>query len=90
MAFKLWYNSYSHLFNNLNSSLLEKTIFVHYEQLLSGEAIQVLSEKLCVNINSDFVEPKLNRSQPGIGIPNEVRQLYNKLCGLAGYKDYQI
>ncbi len=85
IAFKLWFNSYSHLLINLNSALLRRTVFVNYEQLLSGEALDLLSVKLDVNIDSSFVEPKLNRSKPGIGMPPEVSRLYNKLCGLAGY-----
>ena len=86
IAFNLWFNSYTHLFKNLNSTLLKKTIFVHYEQLLSGEAIPVLSEKIGVHIDSGFTELNLNRSKTGVSAPVEVLALYNKLCNLAGYK----
>jgi len=90
IAFSLWYNSYTHLFKNIDSALLKRTIFVHYEQLLSGEAIPKLSQKLCVNLDSSFVELKLNRSRSGINTPIEVKKLYNKLCVLASYSNSQL
>ena len=86
IAFMLWLNSYSHLLNNLSTTLLKNTIFVHYEQLLSGEALHELSNKLKVKIDPGFAEPKLNRTQPSASMPIEVLKLYNKLCSLSGYK----
>lgn len=86
IAFNLWLNSYRHLLNILTPTLFKNTLFIHYEQLLLGEASVRLSEKLGVNISSDFVEPKLNRSKRGINIPTKVKNLYNNLCKLSGYE----
>ena len=87
IAFKLWYSSYANLLYNQNQIVLNRVSFIHYEQLLSGDALLKLSNLLGVKIDSNFVDPKLNRSKPSSKIPMDVQKLYGKLCKLADYKN---
>ena len=84
IAFRLWYNSYANLLNN--QTILDRVFFIHYEQLLSGDALIKLSNKLGVKVDSGFVDPKLNRSKSLSKIPIDIHKLYRKLSKLAGYK----
>jgi hypothetical protein len=86
LAYKLWFNSYQHLLCKLNKSLMRKMIFIHYEQLLTGVALPILSEKLHTHLDFSFVFPDLNRSQSTGKIPNYVFNTYKELCKLSGFE----
>ncbi len=85
LAYKLWFNSYFHLFNNISSISGERIVFIHYEQLLDGRILTELANKLGVPIDSSFVIPELNRSKPAGTVPDNVLEMYNGMCKMAGF-----
>lgn len=88
IAFTLWFNSYRHLLNDLSDIGLDRCIFVHYKQILSGQALIRLSESLRLPpLTSQFIAYELNRSRARIEMPKKVFLLYKELCTLAGYSD---
>lgn len=80
----LWQNCYRNIIYNLVPVLGERLVFVHYEQLLSGEMIPVLSQKLKTPLNGQFIVPELNRSKNNTPVDGEIELIYRKLCSLAG------
>ena len=64
-----------------------KWLFVHYDQMLSGEALPRLEEFLEVKLSGDFVEPNLHRSKDQFDVPQRAMDIYNQLCGLAGFTE---
>ncbi len=86
LASKLWINSYKSLLRSLEQADPGKCIFVHYEQLLSGERLDVLSEVLSTEISNDFASEKLNRTRAEFPADKRTQKLYQELCILAGYR----
>ncbi|NQU88172.1 MAG: hypothetical protein HQ541_20690, partial [Mariniphaga sp.] len=86
LVYQLWFNSYSHLLNNLKSIDQGRIVFIHYEQLLSGDILQLLSVKLEARLTSNLISPDLNRSRTKDKSPKHVRELYNHLCKLANFR----
>jgi len=84
IIYKLWYNSYQRVLTNLSGYTDEKIIFVNYGQLLSKEILPELSEKLEVDLESDFILPELNRSLSTSIAPHNITELYETLCRLSG------
>jgi len=87
IAYKLWFNSYTHLLNNLRPEMIKRTVFVHYRQILNRQALSILSEKLQTSLDYSFVSNELNRSLPASPVPKAVRHVYSELCNLAGYDE---
>lgn len=85
LVYELWRNSYSHFLKNLQGFDRSRVIFIHYEQLLLGRVIDLLSEILEVQLDPSFIIPSLNRSKSTGQIPEEVKSLYNKLCDFARF-----
>jgi hypothetical protein len=87
LGYKLWFNSYSHLLKNLSNISNERKIFIHYEQLLKGEVVSILSHKLGNTLNTSLISPRLNRSKPvRMMIPAYVSKLYKELCVISGFR----
>ena len=85
LAYQLWFNSYTHLLNNLSSISSDRILFVHYEQLLTGSVLPLLSRKLDVDLDSAFCDRELNRSSPAGIRPDAVDRLYRTLCDFAAW-----
>ena len=83
LAEELWLYSYSHLFQNLKKFSSDQIIFVHYEKLLSGEALPGLSRRLGIRLSDDFASPGLNRTTSGAPVGLKATTIYQKLCNLA-------
>lgn len=82
-AYKVWESVYSHI---LTYAETNRFLFVHFQQLLSGEVLPGLSQFLGVEVAGDFVDKSLSRTKVNKEIvPQSCVDLYNKLCGLAGY-----
>jgi len=62
-------------------------IFVHYNQFLDGSAFEILEKTLGVEVDRNFVDPRLKRSTTSNAVPQHTLSLYQKLCHLAGYRD---
>ncbi|MBN1224492.1 MAG: hypothetical protein JXB23_14685 [Candidatus Aminicenantes bacterium] len=85
-AFAVWANMYMHiLFKNREAS--KNLHFVHYNQVYDRSALPSLSRILEVDLKGDFVDDDLKRSTSESAVPDYVSHIYERLCGLAGYKD---
>ncbi len=88
LAETLWCNSYLHLLKKSEQMGPERFIFIHYEQLLSGDILQHISNRLKVTLKSDFVSNELSRVKTSRQVSGSTQQIYRKFCDLAGYNDY--
>jgi len=80
---ELWYNSYQHLLKKVKKYPERTFLFVHYNQLISGERMEHLYSTLQFQIDSHFVEPSLYRSRMRYPTPIKIREVYRELCDLA-------
>lgn len=80
-----WVNVYKHVQKSYEINP-EKFLFLHYEQVYTGEGIKKLSDFLNVEIKSDFVEKDLKRSKDLENISQEAKKVYEWLCEKAGYE----
>lgn len=85
-AYMSWYSIYSYILKN-HDILSGRFKFVHYNQLLGGEAIDEISQFLCSNISGKFVDRSLRRSDVHPWQPDYVKPVYDRLCQLSGYKE---
>ncbi len=83
---ELWCQSYSRLLRTAASNRTDDFIFIHYRQLLSGEVIPGLSDRLEVNLSADFADRQLDRTRTSYVTGTHTNQLYQHLCDLANYK----
>jgi hypothetical protein len=58
-------------------------LFLHYDQVLSGEATAVLEATLGVEVDASFPERGLKRSAMDGDVGPEEEAIYGQLCGLA-------
>jgi len=82
----LWQNSYSHLLHIVKQNPDRKFVFIHYNQLLDGSVMDMLSSILMADINSYFVDNSLNRTSSNYIINRKTQRIYKHLCQLANYK----
>lgn len=83
-AFRVW----TAMYRNIVERLLPRfrnLHFVHYEQVLDGSARAGLERTLQSELPWDFPDPRLARSRSRRRAPKAARDLYDRLCLLAGY-----
>ncbi len=83
-AFRVW----TAMYRNVVERLLPRfpsLHFVHYEQVLDGSARARLECALQAELPWDFPDPRLARSRSRRRAPRAARDLYARLCRLAGY-----
>jgi hypothetical protein len=61
--------------------------FIHYKQMLAGDGVMRLSDFLGVGLDNSLVNPALHRSRPAGPVPRQTRQIYDRLCALAEWRD---
>ena len=61
-------------------------LFMHYDQVLSGDVFDRLEEFIGTNVDRSFPEKKLRRSSSARHVPRKSQQVYAQLCELAGYR----
>ena len=86
LAEKIWCLSYSHLLEAVKYIGLSRFHFIHYRQLLMGEALSYLSDALDTTLNGQFTDIILNRTSSSINVKTDTGTLYQRLCELAGFK----
>ena len=60
---------------------LSQWLFVEYEQLLAGTALEAIARFLDARIDRSFIDRRLNRSKPAaVNIAGEAGDLYDRLC----------
>nr|NQU92389.1 hypothetical protein [Bacteroidota bacterium] len=87
---EIWCNSYLYLLKSFEKSNPEKITFIHYKQLLSGEVLGLLSDKLEVSLSSNFISGDLNRVRKMKPVSSITTQIYRNLCKLASYYPPEI
>lgn len=60
-------------------------LFLHYDQVLDGTALDRLGIFLEVTPDSTFPDPALQRTQPDTRVPESVHRMYKILCDQAKY-----
>jgi len=60
-------------------------LFVHYEQMLSGDGIERLAAFLDADLDRGLIDPALHRSRPIGAVPQPAQQIYAQLCARAGW-----
>lgn len=85
-AYKLWDSMYSHVLD-IHFDRNEEWLFFHYNQLLNGSALEPLEKDLKIKVDRYFAEKRLNRSISSGKIPDNILNLYRRLCQLAEYSD---
>lgn len=82
-AMKVWSLMYRHILEVHCSA--GEWLFLHYDQVISGEAMARIRDFTGANIDTSFPERSLRRSAAAGNVPVDVRDLYNELCRRAGY-----
>jgi hypothetical protein len=85
-ALRVWELMYRHILE-IHYRQGGAWLFIHYEQLLNGSALQTLGNILDITPDSDFVLRELNHTRPSGVIPQKLRTTYKRLCELARYED---
>jgi len=85
-ALKIWTIMYKHiLFKHFKNG---EWLFLHYNQVLQTSGLDKIEAITLANVDTSFPEKSLNRTRPSIiDIPAESKDIYQKLCELAEYKE---
>lgn len=60
-------------------------LFIHYDQIVSGEAIESISRFTGAQLDESFPDLTLKRSRADSPVTDEARHLYDELCQLAEF-----
>jgi hypothetical protein len=83
-ALNVWAHMYQHILE-IHYPEGGDWLFAHYDQLLEGAALDRLEAMLHTSVNRRFVDFSLKRSRTLKRAPAKIRNLYEKLCQLAGH-----
>jgi len=83
-ALATWQASYTHILER-HVPAGGDWLFLHYEQFLSGEALDRLERFLGVAVDRTFVDATLRRAHAAVPVLADVEAVYRRLCALAGY-----
>ena len=81
-AFANYVSVYRHILERHASQ--GEWLFVHYDQLLDGSALERLGTALDCTPDGSFADASFRRSEPMPDIPREAQELYGELCRRAG------
>lgn len=82
-AVNVWVLMYSHI---LERHVLEgEWLFIHYNQILTGDGMDRLEKFLGVPVDRSFPDASLQRTLPEGTTPRRARLLYKRLCAHAQY-----
>lgn len=86
-ALNIWTAIYRSVlsFQKLSGELL----FLHYSQVVNGEGLDKIAQRLEAPIDRTFPDAALRRSQSISPVPSETLSLYGELCRLSGYSGYE-
>jgi hypothetical protein len=90
IAEELWRNSYLHLLQLLDQEDPARYVFVHYQQLISGNILARLSDFLGVILSPAFVDRELDRTRNFRPIGEETRELYQRICKIADFNSHSV
>ncbi|MCE9596106.1 MAG: glycosyltransferase [Planctomycetes bacterium] len=82
-ALEVWRSSYAHVVDVHRKQ--GEWLFLHYDQILSGEKLDELEAFVGGRIARDFPERSLKRSSSDGEVTPAAAELYRELCALAGH-----
>ncbi|WKN44450.1 sulfotransferase [Tunicatimonas pelagia] len=88
-ALNVWHLMYSHI---LNRHIHDggNWLFMHYEQILSGECYNVIEEFAEVKVDRGFVDQKLNRNVSREKLEVSLKVVYDSLCEKSKYTELVV
>ena len=86
-SLSLWEMMYAHILEK--HCLVGDWQFVHYNQMVKGEAFDKIQKFTGAEIDREFPEKRLSRSssERKRALPKKILTIYNRLCTLANYKE---
>ncbi len=84
LALEMWELKYRHILEVHRHQ--GEWLFMHYNQGFTKEGLDRLSTFLNIEVDRNFPDRSLNRSQTTDNIAPSVKRVYDELCGLAGYR----
>ncbi len=60
-------------------------LFLHYDQVAAGDGLQRLAEFTGANVDFNFPDHALNRTESCSSVPESAATIYEQLCTLASY-----
>jgi hypothetical protein len=85
IAIEVWTLMYRHILETHRHE--GEWLFVHYNQVLSGEILDKLNIFTGATVDRSFPEKSLLRSVSNSQIPESTRLIYQELCNIAGYRE---
>ncbi|MDD8043159.1 MAG: sulfotransferase [Verrucomicrobiota bacterium] len=82
-ALAVWEAMYRHILERHQPS--GDWLFIHFNQLFDPVGMERLKAFTGAEVDRDFPDPDQIRDQPKSRLPEPLRSLYSRLCGLAGY-----
>lgn len=61
-------------------------LFVHYDQFATGKGADTVEAFVGAPVDRSFAEETLKRSPDDVAVPTRTRELYARLCELAGWR----
>lgn len=82
-ALRVWTLMYRHILEY--HCRAGEWLFVHYEQILTGDGVERLAAFLEAELDHTLIDPALRRSQPTGAVSAQAQHLYRDLCQRAGW-----
>lgn len=92
-ALEIWFNMYQHITLNYQKAKDQHNwLFVHYNQVLSGERKVEMERLTGAQIDDDFPDQRINRTnENNVNLLKEEHLLlYEQLCRLAQYTHHEL
>jgi hypothetical protein len=84
IAAEVWTVMYEHILRR--HAAQGEWLFLHYEQVLTGDGLDALERCLQCRVDRDFPEKRLRRSQANQPAPENAQRTYDELCQRAGFR----
>ena len=81
ICYDIWRCMYAHILRHATS----EWIFLHYNQILHGNGLDVVESLLNIEVNKEFPTATLCRSEQTNDIPGDIWHTYQLLCAKAKY-----
>lgn len=86
LALRSWLANYRHALAHAEDG---EWLFVHFDQILYGDGLDVVGTALGVRLDPSFRDPELDRSEPLARAPAAAVAVYAELCARAGWRPAQ-
>jgi hypothetical protein len=84
-ALRTWTLMYQHILEKHRCQ--GDWLFLHYNQVLRGDGLDQLEKATGARVDHSFPDASLQRSNSSDRVPSQPRNIYERLCELAGYQE---